>query len=120
MILRELARAQTTGDACEAECLFRASRQTPSHGEAILESMLEAAWVARNDEEDWMLARRIDDIRLSDVLSRFCISADAVRALPDDGLSRQTADDIKRLLGAADTPLPALFARQDVNSSQSG
>lgn len=109
LILRELARAQQEGIACEAETLFRAARQTPANGEAILECMLDARWVARNDEEDWLLARRIDDLRLSDVLTRFCLSPARLRALPDDGLSQQSADEINRVFGAADAPLPELL-----------
>jgi membrane protein len=109
LILRELARAQQRGEACEAENLFRSARQTPAEGEAILESMLDAHWVARNDEEDWLLARRIDDLRLSDVLTRFCLSPARLRALPDDGLSQQSADEINRLFSAADAPLPELL-----------
>jgi membrane protein len=119
LILRQLAQAQREGSACDAESLFRSARQTHAHGEAIMEAMLDARWVARNDDEDWLLARRIDDIRLSDVLRLFSLSPDALRALPEDGLSSATAGQIERLLGAQDMPLPALFEPQ-ADTPQSG
>ncbi|WP_227816908.1 YihY family inner membrane protein [Nitrogeniibacter aestuarii] len=120
LMLRELAAAQTTGDSRQAETLYRIARQTPAHGEPILEDMHEAGWLARTDEEDWILARRIDDIRLSDVLTRFCISAPAIDGLAADGLAPETAAHIRAMLSASDLPLPELFRRVGSPAGQSG
>lgn len=120
LMLRELAAAQATGDSRQAEALYRIARQTPAHGEPILEDMHEAGWLARTDEEDWILARRIDDIRLSDVLTRFCISAPAIDGLAADGLAPETASHIRTMLSASDLPLPELFRRVGAPARQSG
>ncbi|QID17297.1 YihY family inner membrane protein [Nitrogeniibacter mangrovi] len=120
LILRELGQAQREGGARDAETLFRLARQTHAQGETILDTMREVGWIARNDETDWLLARRLDDLRLSDVLNRFCVTPDALRALPDDGLADATADAIARMLSSADRPLPALLFPAPTGADQSG
>lgn len=120
LMLRELARAQAAGESREAESLYRTARQTPARGEPILEDMHEVGWLARTDSEDWMLARRIDDIRLSDVLTRFCICAPAIDGLASDGLAPETAAHIRAMLNAGDLSLPELFRRNAASELQSG
>jgi len=120
LMLRELATAQAAGESREAEALYRVARQTPARGEPILEDMHQAGWLARTDREDWILARRIDDIRLSDVLSRFCISAPAIDGLAADGLAPETATRIRAMLTGSDLPLPALFNQISEQTPQSG
>ena len=109
LMLRELAQAQAAGQSREAEALFRVARQTPARGEPILEDMREAGWVTRDDNEDWLLARRIDDIGLAQVLERFSVAAPSIAALPLDGLSSQAAQRIEAMLRAHDVSLPELF-----------
>jgi len=120
LMLRELAKAQAAGESRQAEALYRIARQTPARGEPILEDMHETGWLARTDTEDWILARRIDDIRLSDVMTRFCISAPAIDGLAADGLAPETAAHIRAMLNAGDLSLPALFSLTSPVSNQSG
>ncbi|MCB1960185.1 MAG: YihY family inner membrane protein [Rhodocyclaceae bacterium] len=113
LILKHLADAQREGRTEDAETLFRRARQTNASGEALLDAMLEAGWVARSDEQAWLLARRIDDIRLADVLRRFALAPEPLDALTDDPLAPRARAHFAHMLAHGDMPLSALLPRLD-------
>ena len=90
LVLRELGQAQRDGRGRSGQHLAVTSRQAEADCEQLLERLREAAWIARDDDGAWMLARRLDDIALRDVFARFsfsprCIPADAI----DDALTQR-------------------------------
>lgn len=90
LVLRELGEAQRDGRGRSGQRLAATSRQAEADCELLLERLREAAWITRNEEGEWMLARRLDDIALRDVFARFsftprCIPADAL----DDALTQR-------------------------------
>ena len=101
LVLRELGEAQRNGRGRSGQHLAVTSRQTEADCELLLERLRDEAWITRNEEGEWMLARRLDDIALRDVFARFsfsprCIPADALddvltqrlRALHDQAAER--------------------------------
>lgn len=90
LILRELGQAQRNGRGRSGWLLAMTSRQTEADCEQLLERLREEAWITRNEDEEWMLSRRLEDIALGDVFARFsfsprCIPADAL----DDVLTQR-------------------------------
>lgn len=90
LVLRELGEAQRSGRGRSSWRLSVTSRQTEADCEQLLERLRGEAWITRNEDGEWMLARRLDDIALRDVFARFafsprCVPADAL----DDVLTRR-------------------------------
>ena len=90
LVLRELGEAQRNGRGRSGWRLAVTSRQTEADCEQLLERLREESWITRNEDGEWMLARRLDDIALRDVFARFsfsprCVPADAL----DDVLTQR-------------------------------
>lgn len=90
LVLRELGEAQRNGRGRSGWRLAVTSRQTESDCEQLLERLREESWITRNEDGEWLLARRLDDIALRDVFARFsfsprCVPADAL----DDVLTQR-------------------------------
>ena len=110
LVLRHLAEAQRAGVTSDTDALFSAARQTPTSGGALLETMLEAGWIAHSETDNWLLARRIDDIGVAEVLKRFAVSPAKIGALGDDPLAVDAAALLERALQCVDMPVSQLFA----------
>jgi membrane protein len=83
LILRELGEAQRVGGGRSGQRLAVTSRQSEADCELLLERLRDESWITRNEEGQWMLARRLDDIALRDVFARFAFSP---RGVPVDAL----------------------------------
>lgn len=110
LVLRHLAEAQRTGVTSDTDALFNAARQTPTSGGELLETMLEAGWIAHSETDNWLLARRIDDISVADVLTHFAVSPKAIGALRGDPLAADAARLFSRALNHVNMPVSQLFA----------
>lgn len=111
LILRELGEAQRAGRGRSGQRLAVTSRQSEADCELLLERLRDETWITRNEDGEWMLARRLDDIALRDVFARFafsprCIPADAL----DDALTRRLLVLHEQAAGQLALSLAELFA----------
>ncbi|WP_246116230.1 YihY family inner membrane protein [Denitromonas halophila] len=118
MMLEQLTHAQRRGETVSADDLYRAARQPTAVGENLLELMREFGWVARSDDEAWLLAKRAEDISLSDVVRHLALCPGIAHPQVDGELAKRIDSRITHLLATGDVPITAMFS--DETPAQSG
>jgi membrane protein len=92
-ILTTLATGQGHGVTAPFELLQTRSGSSRSDTETLLEEMRECGWIARTEDETWVLTRRAEDLAVSEVVQRFALST--------EDWSRAASTRPTRLYGAA-------------------
>ena len=75
-MLCQLSAARATGGAVSFEALYDQAGVTRDATGAILEDMRSYGWVARTDEQGWVLAIAPEALRLREVITRFALDAE--------------------------------------------
>ncbi len=117
MMLEQLANAQQKGETISADALYRTAHQPTAVGENLLELMREFGWITRSDDEDWLLAKRAEDISLSDVVRRFALCPGLAGRQADSELAKNIDARITHLLSTGNVPITALFAAETTDQS---
>src|SRR5574340_1256475 len=87
-MLTLLGTAQEAGRQLTSAELHSAARISSADGEALLESMREASWVARSDEGLWLLTLPFDRLTVADILARLTLQPRLPPELADDVLEQ--------------------------------
>ena len=75
-MLCKLSSTRATGGAVSFETLYDQAGVTRDATGAILEDMRSYGWVARTDEQGWVLAIAPEALRLREVIARFALDAE--------------------------------------------
>ncbi len=104
-----LANAQRNATPAEFVQLRIAAGLPDDQCEAVLGAMADAGWVVRTENGDWVLAIAPQQLRLSDVIGRFALSARTLLALAPSGAACMAAQRVAAALEQADLALDALL-----------
>ncbi len=120
-MLVALTSGQREGRTSPFESLHERAGITQDQTEALLGEMREAGWVARTEDENWMLSTHPDRLSLVDVIERFALAPDHW-AFSGGGPATATAGRrLHSALCAADLTLTELAAAQPTaEQGQSG
>lgn len=119
-ILISLATGQRRGTTTTFELLQTHSGCNRSDTESLLHEMCESGWVARTEDETWVLTRRPEDLTASEVIQRFALSTeDWVLAAPAQP-SRLYAEKLATALHTADTTIAELSCPDPAPPAQPG
>ena len=112
-MLAMLARSQHQGLAMTFDELRASAGIGHDSGERILGDMREAGWVARTDEQTWVLTRHPDHLTLSEVVRRFALDPEGWRTALGDDLAQPAAERLDAGIMAADMSITELAQRHD-------
>ena len=110
----------STGGAVSFDALYAQAGASRDATGAILEDMRSYGWVARTDEQGWVLAIAPEVLRLQEIVARFALDAAHWQALPRPCGGVLAARRIQQALEAQDCTLQelALCAAQDVGAKE--
>lgn len=111
----------STGGAVSFDALYAQAGASRDATGAILEDMRSYGWVARTDEQGWVLAIAPEALRLREIIARFALDAAHCQTLPRPHGGTLAARRIQQALEAQDCTLQelALCAAQDVGAEAS-
>lgn len=111
----------STGGAVSFDALYAQAGASRDATGAILEDMRSYGWVARTDEQGWVLAIAPEVLRLREIVARFALDAAHCQTLPRPHGGTLAARRIQQALEAQDCTLQelALCAAQDVGAEAS-
>ncbi|MBQ7626065.1 MAG: YihY family inner membrane protein [Rhodocyclaceae bacterium] len=109
-----------TGGALSFEALYAQAGASRDATGAILEDMRNYGWVARTDEQGWVLAIAPEVLRLREIVARFALDAAHWQALPRPCGGVLAARRIQQALEAQDCTLQelSLWAAQDAGAKE--
>lgn len=109
-----------TGGALSFEALYVQAGASRDATGAILEDMRSYGWVARTDEQGWVLAIAPEVLRLREIVARFALDAAHWQALPRPCGGVLAARRIQQALEAQDCTLQelSLWAAQDAGAKE--
>lgn len=107
-ILTTLANAQRRGATASFELLQTRSGCSRGDTETLLDEMREGGWVARTEDETWVLTRRPEDLVVSEVVQRFALSTEDWSRMAAARTTRHYAATLATALHAADTTIAEL------------
>jgi membrane protein len=108
-MLSLLIAAQEAGRQLSSEALHGGARISTADGEALLEGMREAGWIARSDEGLWLLAVPAERVTVAQVLGRFTLHCQLPPELKGDALRAPLSDVYALSLQAANRPIRDLL-----------
>ncbi|HEX5127760.1 MAG TPA: YihY family inner membrane protein [Rhodocyclaceae bacterium] len=122
-IMIALIESQQQGKALSLMNIARRSGQLQAHAERMLEDMLQAGWVARTENDEWMLSIAAGALKLGDVIAQLVIGS-----LPESTRAQHARNADQRVVEAAfarvratlDTPIIDLIGNQPSGKNQVG
>lgn len=108
-ILISLATGQRRSIAAPFELLQAHSGCNRSDTETLLEEMRESGWVARTEDETWVLTRRAEDLSVSEVIQHFALSTGDWALAASSHPVQRYAETIAAALHATDTTIAELI-----------
>ncbi|MDR0633919.1 MAG: YihY family inner membrane protein [Azoarcus sp.] len=99
-MLVQLAHAQGSGHPVSFAALRDHAPLSEHHTEAVLGKLVEAGWVSRTDDGDWVLTRSPAQIPLTEIIRRFALDMDAWRRAaglsgPEDGIVGRLEEGVR-------------------------
>lgn len=108
-LLASLAQAQNEGGALPLHTLRQHCGVSQNQAEHILDAMRQSGWVARTDEDEWVLAIAAHELRLSCVISLFALAPEPWLAQHHKASGQIAAARIQAALQNADCSLLELL-----------
>ncbi|HRP96712.1 MAG TPA: YihY family inner membrane protein [Rhodocyclaceae bacterium] len=110
-MLLSLAEHQRDGLTADFDALQARSGLPGPETEALLGEMRDAAWVARTEDETWVLTRHPEALSLSQVIERFALSSERWRTASGTSAIAHLPERMIAALQSADMTIAALAAR---------
>ena len=117
-VLTELTTALRIGRTTPFTTLHERAAGTQDETENLLGEMTEAGWVARTEDECWVLTRHPDTLALAEIVQRFALSTeDWTNASGSGEVGALAAECIHEGLCASDLSLSTLTTRAEARAA---
>ncbi len=118
-MLVALARAQRSGRTGPFDMLKDCSGVASDEAERVLGEMRDVGWIARTEDETWVLSRRAESISLTQIIDHFALSTGSWLAA-SGGHAESVAYRLREGLDVADLTLDELAAEPLTGDDQIG